>query len=96
MQPQGHVQVIMNMIDFQLNPQAALDAPRWQWMEGKKVKLEHSFPNHIAEALERKGHIIEGALNSGGFGRGQVIWKDKKGVLLGATDPRADGTVAAW
>ncbi len=96
MQPQGHVQVVMNMLDFHLNPQAALDAPRWQWMEGKKVKVEQNFPKHIAEALERKGHIIEGALDSGGFGRGQIIWKDSQDVLMGATEPRADGTVAAW
>ena len=37
MQPQGHVQVITNMIDFHLNPQQALDAPRWQWVEGLKI-----------------------------------------------------------
>ena len=96
MQPQGHVQVLMNTIDFRLNPQAALDAPRWQWMEGKKVKVELNFPKYISEALERKGHIIEGALNSGGFGRGQIIWRDEQGVLMGATDPRADGVIAAW
>ncbi len=96
MQPQGHVQIIVNSIDFGLNPQAVLDAPRWQWMEGKKVKVEQNFPKHIAEALERKGHIIEGALDSGGFGRGQIIWQDKRGVLMGATDSRADGVVAAW
>jgi len=96
MQPQGHLQLIMNVIDFKLNPQAALDAPRWQWVENKKVKVEQSFPKYIAESLARKGHIIEGALDSGGFGRGQIIWKDNKGVLIGATEPRADGVVAAW
>ncbi len=96
MQPQGHVQVVMNMLDFGLNPQSALDAPRWQWMEGKKIKVEQNFPKHIAEALERKGHVIEGALDSGGFGRGQIIWRTDNGVLMGATEPRTDGTVAAW
>jgi len=96
MQPQGHVQVIMNTIDFKLNPQAALDAPRWQWMENKKLKVEQFFPEYIAESLARKGHMIEGDLDSGGFGRGQIIWKNDRGVLVGATEPRADGVVAAW
>lgn len=96
MQPQGHVQVVMNTIDFHLNPQAALDAPRWQWLNDKVVELEHSIPEHIAEALTRKGHQVKWALGSGGFGRGQIIWKDKNGVLAGGTEPRTDGTIAAW
>jgi gamma-glutamyltranspeptidase/glutathione hydrolase len=96
MQPQGHVQVIMNMLNFNLNPQAALDAPRWQWVEGKKVKIEQHFPRHIAEALERKGHKIEIELDSSSFGRGQIIIRDNRGVLMGGTEPRADGGVAGW
>jgi gamma-glutamyltranspeptidase/glutathione hydrolase len=97
MQPQGHAQVIMNTVDFHLNPQAALDAPRWQWMEGKKVSVESTFPNHIAQALARKGHQIEVALDGGGFGRGQIIWRDPKtGVLMGGTESRTDGAIAAY
>ncbi|WP_251551439.1 gamma-glutamyltransferase family protein [Neobacillus muris] len=97
MQPQGHVQVMMNTIDFHLNPQAALDAPRWKWVSGKKVEVEPGFPNQIAQALERRGHEIEVALDSTGFGRGQIIWRDPKtGVLQGGTEPRADGVVAIW
>ncbi|OIK11417.1 gamma-glutamyltransferase family protein [Bacillus sp. MUM 13] len=97
MQPQGHMQVVMNTVDFHLNPQAALDAPRWQWISGKKVQVEPHFPNHIAQALSRKGHQIEVALDTGGFGRGQIIWRDPKtGVLMGGTEPRTDGSIAAW
>lgn len=97
MQPQGHVQVLMNMIDFNLNPQAALDAPRWQWIEKKKILVEPNFPTNLAQALSRKGHEIEIALNSGPFGRGQIILKDEKnGVLIGGTEPRTDGHIAAW
>lgn len=97
MQPQGHMQVVMNTVDFELNPQAALDAPRWQWIEGKKVLVEPHFPNHLAQALARKGHQIEVAVDTGGFGRGQIIWRDPKtGVLFGGTEPRTDGSVAAW
>lgn len=97
MQPQGHTQVVMNTVDFHLNPQAALDSPRWQWVEGKKVMVEPTFPNHIAQALARKGHQIEVALDSGGFGRGQIIWRDPKtGVLTGGTESRTDGAIAAY
>jgi len=96
MQPQGHLQVIMNAVDFALNPQAALDAPRWQWIEGRTVELEHSVPAHIADALARRGHAVRWAMGSGGFGRGQIIWRQPDGVLVGGTEPRTDGQVAAW
>lgn len=96
MQPQGHVQVVMNLIDFHLNPQAALDAPRWQWIEGKTVEVEPHFPEHLAQSLARKGHEIKRTLGSGGFGRGQIIVRDENGVLAGGTDFRTDGSVAAW
>lgn len=97
MQPQGHVQVVMNMVDFALNPQAALDAPRWQWLEGKKVEVEHHFPQHLAQSLERLGHQITVSLDQGGFGRGQIIQRDPaSGVLVGGTEMRTDGAIAAW
>ena len=82
MQLQGHVQVIMNTIDFRLNPQAALDAPRWQWKGSKTVEVETSFPNHLAAKLLRIGHDVELELGSRGFGRGQIIWKMPNGVLV--------------
>ncbi|WP_059104553.1 gamma-glutamyltransferase family protein [Shouchella shacheensis] len=97
MQPQGHVQVVMNTIDFGLNPQAALDAPRWCWNEGKSVSVEADFSNALAKGLARKGHDIQIALEEGGFGRGQIIWRDSAtGVLAGGTESRTDGEVAAW
>jgi gamma-glutamyltranspeptidase/glutathione hydrolase len=97
MQPQGHIQVIMNTIDFKLNPQAALDAPRWQWTEGKKFKVEHAFSKRIAELLAGRGHEIEVKLESDTFGKGQIIWRDQKeDVLIGATESRADGAVLGY
>ena len=97
MQPQGHVQIIMNTIDFGLHPQAALDAPRWQWVKEKIVHVEDRFPHHIAQALARKGHNIQIQLEPNSFGRGQIIWRDNKtGVLIGASESRTDGTVTAW
>jgi gamma-glutamyltranspeptidase / glutathione hydrolase len=96
MQPQGHMQVVMNAVDFALNPQAALDAPRWQWLEGKTVEIEHTTGEHIFDGLLRKGHNVKWAVGSGGFGRGEIIWRQENGVLVGATEPRTDGQVAAW
>jgi gamma-glutamyltranspeptidase/glutathione hydrolase len=96
MQPQGHVQVVLNLIQFGLNPQAALDAPRWQWMRGRTVELEHATPEWILQGLRRRGHDARWAVGSTGFGRGQVIWRLDNGVLVGATEPRTDGQVAAY
>jgi gamma-glutamyltranspeptidase/glutathione hydrolase len=96
-QPQAHVQIVMNAVDFGLNPQATLDAPRWRWIRDNIIEVEPQFPDYLAQALARKGHIVQRALDSGMFGRGQVIWRDQgTGVLAGGTEPRADGEVAAW
>ncbi|MBA4536662.1 gamma-glutamyltransferase [Bacillus aquiflavi] len=97
MQPQGHVQVVMNLIDFKLNPQAALDAPRWQWLGDKKIAVEYTFPNSLIKQLAAKGHEMQILYDSGSFGRGQVIIRDSNtGVLMGGTEARADGAIACW
>ena len=96
MQPQGHVQVIMNTVDWLLNPQTALDAPRWQWIAGKEIWLESSVAPEIVEDLRRRGHEVRVLEDDTTFGRGEIIWRDSNGVLAGATEPRADGVVAAW
>lgn len=97
MQPQGHLQVAVNTIDFQLNPQAALDAPRWQWVEGNTIHVEPGFPNHLAQALVRLGHDVKPLIDGGTFGRGQIIWRDPQtGVLSGGTESRTDGSIAVW
>lgn len=96
MQPQGHMQVVMNTVDFGLNPQAALDAPRWQWKEGLTVTVEHAVPEHVVLELARRGHDVRWAVGSGEFGRGQIIWRLENGVLVGGTEPRTDGHISAW
>ncbi|MFW6006117.1 MAG: gamma-glutamyltransferase family protein [Candidatus Bipolaricaulota bacterium] len=95
MQPQGHLQVLVNLIDRNLNPQAALDAPRWRWTGGKSVEVEQSFPENLVGELKRKGHDVTVASDRGAFGRGQIILRDGD-VLIGATEPRTDGQVAAY
>lgn len=96
MQPQAHMQVVSNLIDYNMNPQDALDAPRWQWEEGKKVIVEKSVPSHIVEGLMHKGHDISVARESLSFGRGQVIIRNEHGALIGGTEPRTDGYIATW
>ena len=96
MQPQGHLQVIMNMIDFKMNPQEALDAPRWQWIGEKKIQVERAFPFALTEELLRRGHEITVLPESTSMGRGQIILRDENGTLVGASEPRTDGFVAAW
>ncbi|WP_047984220.1 gamma-glutamyltransferase [Ornithinibacillus californiensis] len=97
MQPQGHVQVVMNTIDFGMNPQTALDAPRWQWMKEKSVHVEHRFAHHLIQGLAEKGHQMQLAVEPNSFGRGQIIWRDPEtGVLIGGTESRTDGAIASW
>jgi gamma-glutamyltranspeptidase/glutathione hydrolase len=94
MQPQGHVQVISNMLDFGLNPQQALDAPRWQWLEGRKIHVEPGFNPEIAKALVNRGHELSISLQTSNCGRGQCIIRLDNGVLVGATEGRTDGSIA--
>ena len=95
MMPQGHVQVLSNMIDFHMNPQSALDAPRWKWIDRQKVEIESGISSHILQLLSKKGHDICESKEIKQFGRGQIILKDpEKGVLIGGTEYRTDGTIA--
>lgn len=97
MQPQGHLQVIMNTIDFKLNPQAALDAPRWQWVKDRIILVEQEMSNDIILGLANKGHEIRVEYDPSSFGRGQIIWRNPEtGVLVGGTEKRTDSSIAVW
>ncbi len=96
MQPQGHLQVIMNTLDFHLNPQQALDAPRFQWLRENAVAVEPRFDPGLAEALARRGHQIRFESEVSGFGRGQMILRQDNGVLVGGTESRTDSNIACW
>lgn len=96
MQPQGHLQVVTNAIDFHMNPQEALDAPRWQWTGGLHFDMEPGIPLQVVEQLQAMGHDIRVLEDMSQFGRGEIIWRNEEGVLVGATEPRADGAAAAW
>lgn len=115
-QPQGHVMLISRLLDQKLNPQAALDAPRFRWVKDKIIEVEATFPHALAESLRRKGHhICYGQVGDRDFGRGQIILRqpaspaqhaleaelahkaqDRPWVLVGGSEPRTDGQIAAW
>lgn len=94
MQPQGHLQVVVNLADYGLNPQATLDAPRWRFLSGNRVLLEQRVPHHIAIALAERGHDIQVSAQGAEFGKGQIILR-REGVLVAASEPRADGLALA-
>ncbi|HET6314296.1 MAG TPA: gamma-glutamyltransferase family protein [Chloroflexia bacterium] len=91
MQPQGHIQVITGTLDHHLNPQAILDAPRWQWTSGKSVQVESDADPAIIKALRGAGHQVSVLQPSGTFGRGQIIWRLPQGGYAAGSDKRADG-----
>lgn len=95
MQPQGHLQVVTDLIDFGLEPQQCLDAPRWRWREGLTVEIEKSFSKEAAASLAAAGHNIKEVEEAAGFGRGQIIVKQGE-VYAGGTEPRCDGAVIGY
>ncbi len=100
MQPQGHFQVLNGLIDDGLNPQEALDRPRWQvkdGLPGGDLLVEEGLPYKTLAALASLGHrlVPVSGLRRGIFGRGQVI-RFVDGVLHGGSEPRADGQMAGF
>ena len=102
MQPQGHFQVISAMIDDDLNPQEALDRPRFYLEQGDPngvIALEDGIPLAVMARLAQMGHPVRpvSGRERGLFGSGQIIRRDAdSGVLFGGSDPRKDGLVAAY
>jgi gamma-glutamyltranspeptidase/glutathione hydrolase len=96
MQPQGHTQVVVGTVDYDLNPQAVLDASRWRVDGGLDVSLELGTPENILLGLSARGHRVQVPVGRGGFGRGQIIWRLDDGVLVAGSDMRADGAAVGW
>jgi gamma-glutamyltranspeptidase / glutathione hydrolase len=94
MQPQGHVQLLLNLLVFGMNPQAAADAPRFRHFEGLRVGLEPPIPDSVRAALRALGHEIE-ELPPGSAGGAQLIIRLPRGYVA-ASDPRKDGMAAGW
>ncbi len=100
MQPQGHLQVITNLVDYDMNPQTALDAPRFRVDEhgGLRADIETGVPLKTRKALAAMGHNVQPQTTfSPGFGSGDIIARDlETGVLCGASDPRKDGCAVGY
>ncbi len=98
MQPQGHVQLLVNLIDFKMNLQEALDTPRIRHLKGMEVYLEDGIPDETARALAEKGHqIVREFSPVNQVGGGQAIYYDcEHDVLLGASDRRKDGCAIGY
>jgi gamma-glutamyltranspeptidase/glutathione hydrolase len=94
MQPQGHVQVLAHVLDGALNPQAAIDAPRWQVFDGLRVGVEPGFSAGTLDGLRERGHEIS-EMSPAVFGGAQAIWR-LDGGWLGASDWRKDGMAAGF
>jgi gamma-glutamyltranspeptidase / glutathione hydrolase len=96
MQPQGHVQVVVNQVDYGMNPQAALDAPRWRWVEGMEIELEAGVPQQVMHGLAARGHAVTVNPRPALFGKGQIIARQENGAYVAGTEPRADGGAAVY
>ena len=106
MQPQGHAQIVVNMVDFGMNLQEAGDAPRIRhdgssqptgevMTDGGVVNLESGIPYESIRGLLRRGHRVESS--NGGYGGYQAImWDEEKGVYFGASESRKDGQAAGY
>ena len=93
-QPQGHVQVLLRMLDHGMNAQAALDAPRWRWNREGTLDVEPTFAPGVCAGLAALGHRITSSSDSYfDFGAGQVVMRLGDGYLA-ASDPRRDGQAA--
>lgn len=97
-QAQGHLQTLVNMFDFGLEPQQALDAPRFSVRLGEGVALENRVDSSIAQDLAGRGHrILVSPPHGIIFGSGQIITRDSEtGVITGGSEPRADGFAMGW
>lgn len=99
MQPQGHLQVGVNLVDFGMDPQTALDAPRFNWLDGRRVTLEAAISDEIRADLSGRGHelIPRQQASDYHYGGGQIIVRDPDtGVLIGGSEPRSDGAAVGW
>jgi gamma-glutamyltranspeptidase / glutathione hydrolase len=104
MQPQGHVQLLVGLLDLSLDPQAAIDAPRLCLAAGapnSTIELEDGIPESVLHELREMGHAVGAAILQGWnrqlFGKAQIILRNRDtGVLWGGSDGRGDGCAMGY
>jgi gamma-glutamyltranspeptidase/glutathione hydrolase len=93
-QPSGHMRILSNLVDFGMDPQAAIDAPR-SFAEAGELQLETGYRAEVASELARRGHrVTRRAIPLGGAQ--SVTIDEAEGVLIGASDPRKDGCAIGY
>ena len=100
MQPQGHMQTLVRMLDYKQNPQAACDAPRWRFNSGLEINVEAAMDPKTVQGLTELGHKVD-VINDSyqDFGAGQFIWRAGDPAVEGyvaASDARRDGLAAGF
>ncbi len=96
MQAQGHTQMMLRMVDYRQNPQAAADAPRWRIETGVTVAIEHGVPAEVVNELRSRGHDMQQADRwSTDFGRAQLIFRMEEGYFA-ASERRTDGQAVGF
>jgi gamma-glutamyltranspeptidase/glutathione hydrolase len=96
MQPQGHLQMMVRLIDYCQNPQTAADAPRWKITLDGGLLLEHAVAEDVARGLAQLGHrVTRASAGSTEFGAAQLIYR-LDGAYLAASEPRRDGQAVGF
>ena len=97
MQAQGHVQMVVRLLDYRQDPQAAADAPRWQVLQGADVAIEEGYDPGVLSELESRGHVLRrsGMGEDFAFGGAQLVLRGEAGYVA-ASDPRKEGQAVGY